>query len=102
MRVYENANGEQYPFTENLSLDGKEYKIVIFEMPRTAKASRSITDGSLIIESKTTFTGDNGAVDLITKETWKVDNNGTTLTINFTNIMAGNESAGTNYYNKAK
>ena len=101
-RVYENMNGEEYPFEENLSLDGKECKIIIYNMPRTTKASRSNTDGSLIIESTTTFNGNNGEENIITKETWKVDNEGKTLTIEFTNKISGNESAGTNYYNKLK
>ena len=101
-RVYENENGEEYPFEENLSLDGKEYKIVIYDMPRTAKASRSNTDGSFIIESTTTFYGDNGEEDFTTKETWKMDNEGKTLTIDFTNKISGNETVGTNYYSKVK
>lgn len=101
-RVYENGNGEEYPFEENLSLDGKECKISIYDMPRKTKASRSNTDGSIIIESTTTFSGDNGEVNLTAKETWKVDNEGKILTINFTNKMADSESAGTNYYNKVK
>ncbi len=101
-RVYENANGEEYPFEENLSLDGKECKIVIFDMPRTTKASRSDTDGSLIIESTTTFNGNNGEENLTAKETWKVDDEGETLTIGFTNKMSGSETVGTNYYNKVK
>jgi len=101
-RVYENGNGEQYPFVENLSLDGKESKIVIYDMPRTSKASWSNTDGSLIIESITTFNGNNGEENMTAKETWKVDNDGKTLIIAFTNKMAGTESAGINYYNKVK
>jgi len=102
VRVYENGNGEEYPFEENLSLDGKECKIVIYEMPRTTKATRSNTDGSLIIESTTTFQGENGAENLTAKETWNVDNEGTTLTIAFINKMSGGETTGTNYYNKVK
>jgi hypothetical protein len=101
-RVYENWNGEEYPFEENLSLDGKECKIVIYDMPRTTKASRSNTDVSLIIESTTTFYNDNGEDNLTAKETWKVDNEGNTLTINFTNKMSVGETIGTNYYNRIK
>ncbi|MFA5819085.1 MAG: hypothetical protein WC854_07375 [Bacteroidales bacterium] len=101
-RVYENVNGEEYPFEEKLSLDGKESKIVIYDMPRTTKASRSNTDGSIIIESTTIFNGNNGEENLIAKETWKVDNEGQTLTIGFTNKMSGGETTGTNYYNKVK
>jgi hypothetical protein len=101
-RVYENANGEEYPFEEKLCFDGKESKIVIYDMPRTTKASRSNTDGSLIIESKTTFQGNNGEDNLIAIETWKVDSEGKTLTIGFTNKMSGGEIVGINYYTKVK
>jgi len=101
-RVYENSNGEEYPFEEKLSLDGKDSKITIYDMPRTTKASKSNTDGSLVIESKTTFQGNNGEDNLIAKETWKVDSEATTLTIDFTNKMSAGETTGTNYYNKIK
>jgi hypothetical protein len=101
-RVYENGNGEEYPFEENLSLDGKESKIVIYEMPRTSKASRVNTDGSILIESKTTFNGNNGQEDLLAKETWKVDNESKMLIVDFTNKMSAGEVTGKNYYNRVK
>jgi hypothetical protein len=101
-RVYENGNGEEYPFDENLSLDSKDCKIVIFEMPRTSRASRSATDGSITIESATTFNGNNGEEDMKAKELWKVDQAGQVLTLEFTNAMSGNETTGTNYYTKVK
>ena len=101
-RVYENGNGEQYPFEENLSLDGKECKIVIYEMPRTSKASRSNNDGSILIESKTTFYGNNGEDNLLTKETWKVDNDSKMLIVDFTTKMSAGEVTGKSYYDKAK
>jgi hypothetical protein len=101
-RVYANDYGEEYPFVENLTLNGKECKIVIYDMPRTSKASRSNSDGSIIIESKTTFYGDSGEEDMIAKETWKVDSNGNTLIIDYTNSIAGNEMKGISYYDKVK
>jgi hypothetical protein len=101
-RVYENGYGEQYPFDENLSLDGKDCKINIYDMPRSSKASRSASDGSILVESKTTFYGNNGEEDMIANETWKVDKAGNMLTIDFTNKMSGSEFTGTNYYNKVK
>jgi len=101
-RVYENGNGEEYPFEENLSLDGKESKIIIFDMPRTSKATRSDTTGSIKIESTTTFNGNNGSEDMTAKETWKVENEGQMLTLEFTNKILGNETTGTYYYNKVK
>jgi hypothetical protein len=100
-RTYENSNGEQYPFDEKISLDGKESKIFIYDMPRTIKASKA-ADGSLTVETTTTFQGNNGPDNLVAKETWKVDAAGSVLTIAFVNKMAGNEIPGTNYYNKVK
>ncbi len=99
-RVYENSAGEQYPFDEKLSLDGKDCKIVIFDMPRTSKATRSETDGSIMIASATTFSGNNGEEDMVANETWK--NEGDTLTLQFTNKMSGNEFTGTYYYSRVK
>ena len=101
-RVYENANGDQYPFEENLSLDGKECKITIYDMPRTTKVSKSSTDGSLNVESITEFNGNNGLENLTSKESWKIDPDGKTLVIGFTNKMSGVESTGTNYYTRVK
>jgi hypothetical protein len=100
-RVYENENGEEYPFDENLTLDGKGCKIFIYDMPRTTKASIS-EDGSVVVESVTTFYTDSGDENLTAKETWKVDAEGKILTIAFTNKMSAGESAGTNYYTKVK
>ena len=101
-RVYENGNGDEYPFTENLSLDGKVSKIVIYEMPRTSKATLSDSDGSITIASTTTFNGGNGQEDMTANETWKVENEGQKLSFFFTNKMSGNESTGTYYYDKVK
>jgi hypothetical protein len=102
MRIYENGNGEEYPFDEKLSLDGKECKIVIFEMPRSSKASISATDNSINIISATTFNGNSGPEDMTADENWKLDADGQTLILQFTNKMSGNESKGTYYFNKVK
>jgi hypothetical protein len=101
-RVYQDGNGSEYPFEENLSLDGKEGKITIYDMPRTSKVTKSQTDGSLVFESTTVFNGQNGEDSLTAKETWKVDKDGKSLTVEFTNTMSGTEIKGINYYNKVK
>jgi hypothetical protein len=101
-RVYENGNGEEYPFEENLSLDGKDCKIVIYEMPRNSKATRSDADGAIMIASATTFNNGNGPEDMTSNETWKLDNDGQFLTLTFTNKMSGNETTGTYYFEKTK
>jgi hypothetical protein len=101
-RVYENSNGEEYPFDENLSLDGKEGKIAIYDMPRASKATRSDADGSIMIASTTTFNGGNGQEDMTANETWKLENGGQVLTLEFTNKMSENESTGKYFYDKVK
>lgn len=101
-RTYQNSNGEDYPFDENLSLDGKESKIIIYDMPRTSNAKKSATNGTILIESKTTFNNNNVEDNMIAKETWKVDNEGNMLAIEFTNKTKGGETSGVHYYNKVK
>jgi hypothetical protein len=101
-RVYENVNEEEYPFDENLALDGKEGKIVIFDMPRSSMATLSENNTSIMISSTTTFNGNNGQEDMVAKETWKVQNEGQILALEFTNKMSGNEIKGTYYYDKVK
>jgi hypothetical protein len=100
-RVYENGNGEEYPFDENLSLDGKDCKIVIFDMPRTSKATQA-NDGAIMIESATTFNGNNGTEDMTAKETWKIEDGGKMISMEFSNKMSGNESTGKYFYDKVK
>ena len=101
-RTYQNGNGDEYPFDENLSLDGKENKIIIYDMPRTSNAKKSATDGAILIESKTTFNGSNGEDNMLAKETWKVDDDGKILAVEFTNKTSGGEVKGILYYNKVK
>ncbi len=100
-RHYEAGDGQEYPFTENMTLDGKEYNITIYNMPRKTKASWSEQDGILIVESTTTFTGDSGTADFISKESWKIDKTNNTFTISCKNKMAGNDSEGAFIFNKA-
>jgi hypothetical protein len=100
-RVYENQNGEEYTFDENLTLDNKECKIVIYEMPRTSSATRSDADETISIASTTTFNGNNGMEDMVAKEAWKLGDDGN-LTLEFTNKMSGNELTGKYLYDKIK
>ncbi len=83
VRTYENNNGETYPFDEILTMDGKEYKIVIYEMPRKSKAYWSEQGKSLVIESTTTFTSDSQEENFLSVETWKMDENGASINVNY-------------------
>jgi hypothetical protein len=100
-RVYDTGDGQEYPFNENITLDGKEYSMTIYDMPRKLKANWSEQDGSLIIESTTTFNGQNGAEDFISRETWRIDKANNTFTINFKNTITGGESEGYFFFNRA-
>jgi hypothetical protein len=101
-RTYENADGQQYPFVENLSLDGKESKIIIYDMPRTTKATRSASDGTLVLDSNTTFYRDGQETVLNSKETWKVEPGEKLLTISFTTKMGDREFPGTLFLDRVK
>jgi hypothetical protein len=93
-RVYDIGDGQEYPFIENVALDGQESKITIYDMPRKAKAVWSEQDNVVNLESTTTFYGSNGSEDFISRETWKVDKASNTLTISFRNKGSGGESEG--------
>ncbi len=101
-RYYDTGDGQEYPFTENLTLDGKEFNITIYDMPRKAKASFSDVDGSVIVESTITFNRDGGSEDFISQETWKADIANKTLTISFKNSIAGEESTGLFFFSKTE
>lgn len=96
-RFYQSPDGQEYPFEENMSLDGKETKSTIYDMPRVTKAQKG-ENGTILIDSKTTFNGTGGEDSLIAKETWKMDGN--TLVLEMINQMSGQEFKGTFYYNK--
>jgi hypothetical protein len=102
IRTYSSPDGQEYPFTENLSLDGKECKIVIYEMPRTSKAVISPEKDSINVASVTTFNGNNGEQNLDVRETWKLENKDDILTISFTNTIAGSTSSGKHFFDRVK
>lgn len=101
VRVYQNSNGEEYPFEENMPLNGKDSKITIYDMPRTSKATRG-ADGSVLIESVTVFNSNGGQDSLTTKETWSIDAEGKVLSMAYTSKMSAGEASGTSYFNKTK
>ena len=71
-RTYENEYGEQYPFDEPLTLDGKKYKIIIYDMPRTTSARWSEDKKSLMVDSHIVFKTDYGDVEIESTETWNL------------------------------
>lgn len=103
VRSYENDyDGGVYPFDEDLTLDGKEYEIFIYNMPRTASAKWSDKGKSIIINSKITFYGDQGDVDMIAEETLSLKKKGTLLIINLKSKAGEEETEGILYFKKEK
>ena len=94
VRTYDVGDGQEYPFTENLSVDNKESSITIYEMPRKARARWSEPDNTVDLESTITFNGSGGPEDFASKETWKIDKENNTLTISFINKSSAGESSG--------
>ena len=93
-RFYDIGDGQEYPFDENISLDGTESKITIYEMPRKARATWSDPDSSVNLESTITFYGSAGSEDFVSRETWKIDKENNALTINYVNKTSAGETTG--------
>jgi len=93
-RYYDIGDGQTYPFTENLTLDGKEHDITVYDMPRKTTAIWSEDEGMLKLVSSMSTYGGSGPADFVSKETWKVAEDGKILTISFANTMNGSDSEG--------
>ncbi len=100
-RFYNTGDGQEYPFKENLTLDGKESALIVYDMPRKSKATWKEKDAVLIHEATTTANGSNGPVDFKSTETWSVKGENNILTISFKNMVFTDESTGTFIFNKA-
>jgi hypothetical protein len=100
-RFYNTGDGQEYPFKEDLTLDGKEHMITVYEMPRKSIATWKEKDVILVLQSTTTANGSNGPVDFKSIETWTVDNVNNILTISFRNTSYEGELAGTFIFNKS-
>ncbi len=101
-RTYENDYGEQYPFEENLSLDGKESNIIIYDMPRKTTALRSEDGESLIITSTIKYYGDTGEEEFSVEETWSLKEKGKWLSIDFTTNSSRGTNKGTYFFKKVE
>lgn len=99
-RFYDTGDGQIYPFTENITLDNKEYLITIYDMPRKTKAEWS--ENGLSLESTIVINGNSGPEDFTTKETWNADAEGKTLSINFKNSTSAGEESGVFFFNKSE
>jgi hypothetical protein len=100
VRVYDTGDGQEYPFDENVTLDGKEYELNVYNMPRKTKASVNESDGLITVESVTTFEDSNGPQDFVSKETWKADKETNLLSISFKNKTPDGEAEGILYFTK--
>ena len=99
-RFYDIGDGQEYPFDENLPLNGTNVSITIYDMPRKTNVSWSAKDNTVNLSSTTTFDDSGSPVDFNSKETWKVDQ-ANTMKISFVNKSSRGESTGTFFYSKA-
>ena len=99
-RFYDTGDGQVYPFTENITLDNKEYLITIYDMPRKTKAAWS--ESGLSLESSIVINGNSGPEDFISKETWNADAANKTISINFKNSTSAGEESGVFFFNKSE
>ena len=94
-RLYDIGDGQKYPFKENVTLDGKESLMTVYEMPRKSMAKWSENDTTVTLVSTTTATGSTGTqVDFTSVETWSVDKVNNILTISFKNNSPAGEMSG--------
>ena len=101
-RTYSNQYGEQYPFDEEILVDGEDREILIYEMKRSTSASWSEDGKSLLIKSITKYYGNSGEEEILTEETWGVQDKGKTISVQYTvNTVNGNYT-GTSYYTKTE
>lgn len=99
-RFYDVGDGQEYPFDENLPLNGTNVSITIYDMPRKANVTWSDKDNTVNLTSTITFYDSGSPVDFNSKETWKVDQ-ANTLTISFVNKSSQGESTGHFVFSKA-
>jgi len=101
-RTYMNEYGEQYPFDEEITINGEEKEIVIYEMKRRTAAHWSEDGKSLLITSKTKYYGDTGEEEFSVEETWSLDEEGMILSIGYTTNSVYGTNTGTYFYKKAE
>ena len=101
-RTYTNQYGEQYPFDEELTVDGEEREIMIFEMKRRTAAHWSEDGKTLLLTSKTKYYGDSGEQEFSVEETWSLIEKGKILSIEYTTNSEFGKFTGTYLYKKAE
>ena len=101
-RTYTNQYGEQYPFDEEITVEGEEKEIVIYEMKRRTSARWSEDGKSLIINSTTKYWGNSGEEEFIIEERLSLDKTGKILSIEYASDSVRGKDSGTNFYKKSE
>ena len=101
-RTYSNQYGEQYPFDEEITVDGEAREITIYEMKRITSANWSDDGKSLLVKSITKYYGNSGEEEFSVEERWSLDKKGKILTIEYTSDSAYGENKGTYLYKQTE
>ena len=80
-RVYIVEWGDDRVVNEELNLEGIEMKSVLWNSPRVSKANWSEKPGSMVINSKVTFTRGHNTIEIKSSETWDLLKEGKELSI---------------------
>ena len=99
-RTYSNQYGEQYPFDEEVIVDGEGREILIYEMKRKTSALWSEDGKSLLITSITKYYGNSGEEEISSEETWSLLDKGKTISVKYSVVTVNGKYSGTNYYVK--
>lgn len=103
-RISTNQNGDPVTRKESLTFDGKESESTGGFGNSTRKATAKWSDDgqSMIINAVTTFDRNGEKVEIKTKETWKLTDNGQTLSIESNSSSSFGENNTRLVYEKVK
>ncbi len=92
--------GDDRLMEESYILDGQEVKTEFRNMPRVTTAKISPDGNGVYIESKSTFTRGEEKIEMISKETWTLLENGTVLSIKQTSSSPRGDRSSTLIFEK--
>ena len=101
-RIIKRDTGEESSATEKLTMDGKECVSTVMDRPRTSIATWSQDGKSLTIASKSVFERDGNKIEISSTETWKLSEDGKSLTVDVATKSPRGERKGVFVYNKVK
>jgi hypothetical protein len=101
-RLTRRPTGEERTILDKLTLDGKECTFGPPDRPRTASAKWSEDAKSLVISTKRIFERDGNRMEFTSVETWKLSDDGKTLTLDITSQSPRGDNKVTAVFDKTQ